>query len=132
MKEILKDIILSILIVVCIGIILSIVFYDKISIGKVIPESEDYVLSEQMQKELEDSNMSDAEEVIVNYYIKASDLNKYERTNEYVKGKSNPFAEVDLSDTENNTDGDAAGDNSVSGENNNSGSGNFYEDDGTK
>lgn len=128
--EIIKDLIVSLLIVVCIGIILSMIFYDDIALGKVIPEAEEYNLSAEMQNELEYSELDDAEEVIINYYIDASDLKKYEKTNEYVKGKSNPFAEVSDSATENNT---TTGDNNTSsGANENNGNGGFYEDDGTK
>ena len=128
--EVIKDLIVSLLIVVCIVIILSMLFYDDIALGKVIPEAEDYTLSTEMQNELEYSKLDDAEEVIVNYYIDASDLKKYEKTNEYVKGKSNPFADVSNLEVENNT---AAGDNNTSSDtNNNDGNGGFYEDDGTK
>ena len=128
--EIIKDLIVSLLIVVCIGIILSMIFYDDIALGKVIPEAEEYNLSAEMKNELEYSELDDAEEVIINYYIDASDLKKYEKNNQYVKGKSNPFAEVSDSATENNT---TIGDNNTSsGANENNGNGGFYEDDGTK
>lgn len=128
--EIIKDTFISLLIVACIAIILSIVFYDDISLGKVIPEAEDYTLTNEMQKELEDSELDDAQEVIVNYYIDASDLKKYEKTNEYNKGKSNPFGAAEISDsTDNTVDGE---NNSSSTNDSNSGSGNFYEDEGIK
>jgi len=129
--EIIKDLIVSLLIIVSIVIILSLVFYDDIALGKVVPQAEDYTLSAEMQNELEYTELDDAEEVIINYYIDASDLKKYEKTNEYVKGKSNPFAEVSDSETENNT---TTGDNNTSSDTNenNNGNGGFYEDDGTK
>ena len=127
--EIIKDLIISFLIVVCIGIILSMVFYDDIALGKVVPEVEEYTLSAEMQNNLENTELDDAEEVIINYYIDASDLKKYEKTNEYVKGKSNPFAEVSSSVIENNT---TTGNNNTASDKNNTGNGGFYEDDGTK
>ena len=127
--EIIKDLIVSLLIVVCIGIIISIVFYDDIALAKVVPEVEEYTLTAEMQNELEYTELDDAEEVIINYYIDASDLKKYEKTNEYVKGKSNPFAEVSL-EIENNT---TTGNNNTSSNiQNNNGNNGFYEDDGTK
>ncbi len=126
--EIIKDLIASILIVISIGIILSIIFYDDIAIGKVIPVADEYALSDEMKKELEDSKLDSAEEIIVNYYIDASDLKKYEKTNQYIKGKSNPFAEISENEIGNNT---ATGDNNESSNNSNS-QGGFYEDDGTK
>jgi len=124
--EIIKDLIVSLLIVVCIGIILSIVFYDDIALGKVIPEAEAYTLSSEMQNELEYGELDNTEEVIINYYIDASDLKKYEKDNKYIKGKSNPFAEVSDLEQENNT----TGNNNTSSDKNNNGG--FYEDDGTK
>ena len=128
--EIIKDLIISLLIVVCIGIALSIFFYDKIALGRVIPKVEEYALSAEMQNELEYTELDNAEEVVINYYIDAADLKKYEKTNEYVKGKSNPFAEASSSDIENNN---TTGDNNTSSNNNSgNGTGGFYEDDGTK
>lgn len=129
--EIIKDFIISLLIIVCIGVIFSIIFYDEISIGKVIPEAEQYVLTNKMQKDLENTKLDDAEEVIINYYIDASDLKKYEKTNEYIKGKSNPFAEISENEIGNNAiTGDNTG--SSSDTNNNNAQGGFYEDDGSK
>ena len=123
---IIKDLIISILLVACIIIILSIVFYDNISLGKVIPESEEYVLPENMEQEIQDSNLEEIEEVIVNYYIGAKDLKKYEKTKEYDKGKANPFA-IESSSI-NNID---SNNNSLSNNNQGNNTG-FYEDDGTK
>ena len=98
--EIIKDLIISILIVVCIFVILSVIFYDKISLGKVIPESEDYVLTEEMQDGINDSILEETKEVVTKYKIDAADLKKYEKTNEYNKGKKNPFAAEEVpSDT---------------------------------
>ena len=82
-----------------------------------------------MQKELEDSELEDAQEVIVNYYIDAADLKKYEKTNEYDKGKSNPFAEAEISNSNENTTDE---NNSSSTGNNDNESSNFYEDEGIK
>ena len=122
--EIIKEMFCSILIVICIGLIIAIIFYDKISLNKVIPEADEYTLSNEMKKELEDSKVAVVEEVIVNYYIDATDLKKYENNNEYIKGKSDPFAESALIDF--NVNG------SVEGGSANDGSNGFYEDDGTK
>ena len=54
---ILKDIIIGVLAVICILIILSIVLYDKIALTRVIPETEQYFLSDEMQQEIEDYNI---------------------------------------------------------------------------
>ena len=128
--EIIKDLFVSLLVVICIIMVLTIFFYDDIAIGKVIPEAETYTLTNDMQNALENSELDETEEIIINYYIDASDLKKYEKTNEYDKGKSNPFAPREIN---NNIDNTTEGDNNSSSTNNNSNSNqNFYEDDGTK
>lgn len=119
--EIIKDLIVSILIIICIIIILSLVFYNKIAITRVIPESEEYFLSEEMEEEIENSKIEEAQETVTTYYIDASDLKKYEKNKEYVKGKSNPFSMTSEYSGEVNTN--------TSSNTNNKG---FYEDDGTK
>lgn len=123
--EVIKDLIISVLIIICIIVILSIIFYDKISLSKVIPEAEEYFLTEEMQQEIEDTDLEEAQEVIVNYYIDAKDLKKYEKTNEYNKGKSNPFAaeSYDAGKPINTVDGTSS---------NNSTNNNFYKDEGIK
>ena len=123
--EVIKDLIISILIIICIAVILSIIFYDKISLSKVIPEAEEYFLTEEMQQGIEDTDLEEAQEVIVNYYIDATDLKKYEKTNEYNKGKSNPFAaeSYDAGEPTNTVDGNSS---------NNSTNNNFYKDEGIK
>lgn len=129
--RIIKDLIISILIVICIVVILTVIFYDQISLSKVIPESEDYLLSEEMQQGIEDSISEEEKEVVTKYYIDAADLKKYERTKEYNKGKKNPFAEeaTPAGNTATNTTDTSS---SSSENNNNNESENFYEDDGTK
>ena len=129
--EIIKDLFISLLIVICIIIILSFVFYDKIALGKVIPEVDEYVLSNEMQDALENTELENTQEVIINYYIDAGDLKKYETTKEYDKGKSNPFATEEIFNNVvggNETDGN----NTSSPTNNSNASNNFYEDDVTK
>lgn len=128
--EIIKDLVISILIVACIGIILAIVFYDKIALAKVIPEVDEYVLPSEMQNELKNTDFNSTQKVIVNYYIDASDLKKYEKTNEYVKGKSNPFAEITESTNDNVDEEENPGSNQNS--NNGNDSEGFYENDGSK
>lgn len=124
--NIIKDFFASILIVVSIVIAILIIFYDDIAIGKVIPQADSYALNDEMKKELEESKLNDVEEVIINYYIDKYDLTKYEKTNEYIKGKDNPFAEVDIF-----SGGNTTTDNNSSSNSNNSSSG-FFDDEGSK
>ena len=92
-KEICTNIIISILSILCIIIILSLIFYDDIAISRVIPETEEYLLSDEMKEEIESTNLSEAEEVIINYYIDKSDMRKFEDSGEYINKKSHTFAE---------------------------------------
>ena len=133
-KDILKDIGISFLIVIAIILLIMIVFYNKISIGRVIPKAEEYTLSEELANELEQESEDEDSEIIKTYELEASDLKKYEKTNEYNKGKKNPFS-AESSATTNST----TGNNTTSSTNeqndtveNTSSSTNFYDDDGTK
>ena len=124
--ETIKDLIIGILLVVCIVIILLIIFYEKIALSKIIPESEEYVLSEEMEEEIKNSNIEELEETVINYYIDAKDLKKYEKTKEYDKGKANPFAVESSSPTDSNINENSSSD---STQDRNDG---FYEDNGIK
>lgn len=127
---IIKDLISSILIVACIGAVIAIVFYDDIAIGKVIPDVDEYALNGEMKNELQNNQLDDAKEIIINYYIDASDLKYYENENQYVKGKTDPFAQISNSVAGNaTTNGQNKNQSSNLVINKNSG---FYEDDGTK
>ena len=129
--SIIKDIIISILIVVTILLIISIIFYDKTSLSKVIPEAEEYTLSDEMQKDLDEGKEEETKQIVTTYYIDAVDLKNYEKNKEYNKGKKNPFAELSTSNgtstSENNTSSSENNSN-----NNNKNNENFYDDDGTK
>lgn len=125
---IVKDAIISLLIVITILLVLSILFYDKISLSKVIPEAEEYVLSEEMQKDLDEGKEEETKQIVTTYYIDSSDLKKYEKNKEYNKGRKNPFAEISTSS------GTSTNGNNTTSSNNsdNNNSENFYDDDGTK
>lgn len=127
--DLIKDLFISILIVICIVLVTSIIFYNKISISKVIPESQEYALPTEMKEDLSESYTEEATEVVTTYYIDSADLKKYEKTKEYDKGKKNPFAvESDSLET-----GNTANTNNIDSNNSTSSTHkNFYEDDGTK
>lgn len=124
MKEdiisIIKNIVISILIVVCIILILSLVFYNKIALNRVIPETEEYYLTDEMKEEIEKGKIEETEEVVITYSIDATDLKKYEKNKQYVKGKNHPFAATSDYTESNSTTSSS------------SGSSGFYRDDGTK
>ena len=128
-KELIKNVGIGFLVIIAIILLLTIAFYNKISIGRVVPKVESYELSEEIKKELGNENSDENTQIVTTYELDASDLKEYEQTKEYNKGKKNPFATEETS-----TDTNSAEENSISdvNETTSSTNTNFYEDDGTK
>ena len=130
-KETIKTVVIGILAIIAVILIISIVSYNKISIRRVVSTVDSYELSDELKTEIEKEESSENSETIVTYQLDATDLQYYEKTKEYNKGKKNPFAPEETSSTSgNNTSGSSSG--SSESDNTNSSSTNFYEDDGTK
>lgn len=124
--NIIKDIIISVLIVTCIVLILVVIFYNKTGLTKFIPESEEYNMSEEMQNDFTQTAEQE-DNTIITYKLDASDLKQVEKTNEYDKGKKNPFSESSEGVNNGNVTTGSADNSTQSSENET-----FYEDDGTK
>ena len=77
--ELIKDLFISLLITISIILVISVIFYDKISFSRVIPEAEEYMLTDEMQTDLNESYTEDVTEIITNYSIDAADLKQYEK-----------------------------------------------------
>ena len=128
--DLIKDIIISILIVVCIILLISLFLYNKVSFHEVIPEAEEYKLSDEMQEALNETNSDQIQNTTTTYSIDAAALKQYEKTQEYSKGKQNPFAEQS-GDPQISINGIGSGD--LGGtSSSDTGSGNFYKDEGIK
>ena len=130
-KELIKNVCIGFLIIIALVLLLMIVFYNKISIGRVIPKVESYQLSEEAKKELESENSDENSEIVTTYELDASDLKNYEKTKEYNKGKKNPFAAEETSSNNTNTEEEGTSDTNESTSSNSTNT-NFYEDEGTK
>ncbi len=91
-KNIIKEIIILLLMVLAIILVLGVLLYDYVPNNKIIPEKVSYTTPENVSTELESGSDVDTSEVIVSYQIDATDLTNYKRTKDYVAGKSNPFA----------------------------------------
>ena len=119
-KEIIKSLIISILAVIAIILLVIVFSYNKVALGRFVPKLEQYELSEDTKMEL-DSEDEEQTEVVTTYILDAAELNYYEKTKEYNKGKRHPFAE----DTTNNvvTDNNQTGGEEPPSEN-------FYDDEG--
>lgn len=105
-KTIAKEASIVILLLIAVSLILGILFYDYIPMNKIIPNKiEAYVVPNEITEELQET-MSEGQNIVRTYYIDSSDLNVYEATNDYNKGKSNPFGDytsANVSSNENTT-----------------------------
>ena len=96
-KTILKETGIVLLMIIAIGLVLAIVFYDYIPNDKVVPiKIQSYNLSEDVKNEIKGATLEE-QNIVRTYYIDSSDLTLYEATNEYDKGKANPFADYSAS-----------------------------------
>lgn len=105
-KSIFKEIIIVLLLIIVLILLLGILFYDYMPNSKTVPAKvEEYALDETVKQEL-DKELKDveSEEIVKTYKLDAIDIENYERTNEYDKGKVNPFAQYsEGTDNTNNT-----------------------------
>lgn len=92
-KKIFKEGIILVLLLLAIVLVLGVLFYDYIPTGKVVPIIEQYQTSEDIKKEINETVNTESTEIIVTYEIDNTDLRTYEKSNEYDKGKENPFAD---------------------------------------
>lgn len=100
-KTIIKEAGIVILLLLAIALILGIVFYEYIPNNKTVPiEIKEYALSEDIETELKES-VADGQNIVKTLYINDDDLYLYESTNDYDKGKANPFADYTKEDTTN-------------------------------
>ena len=92
MTKIIKEIIIMLLICLISMLILAVVLYDYIPNRKVVAEVAAYTTSQEIETQLADDIDSEKKEVVLTYEVSSQDLSSYEVKNEYVPGKSNPFA----------------------------------------
>lgn len=94
MKKIIKEIAIM-LGVILIGMLgLSIAFYRFIPSRKNVPEITTYVATDIVKDLLEDNidTKSENKSPVLTYEVTSSELSLYQKANEYVPGKANPFA----------------------------------------
>ena len=73
-KKILKEGIILILLLVAIVLILGVLFYDYIPTGKVVPVVEQYQTSQDIKNEIQETVVTENQEIIVTYEIDNTDL----------------------------------------------------------
>lgn len=87
-----KEIFIIILIILAILLVAAIFLYDYIPVSKVVPTVEPYVLSTELEEEIDKEAEFVDSQVITKYEINSKDLKNYEKSSEYEKGKYNPFS----------------------------------------
>ncbi len=146
-KNIVKEIIIILLLCLAIILILGILLYEYAPMSKTVPNPVSYTTPEEVQQELSSSSDVDNSQIIMTYEVDSTDLNNYERINDYQPGKANPFSSYATNGENTTTSGSATGGNSTSSGNSttnsssNSGSstsntttsgGEYFQDKGTK
>jgi hypothetical protein len=92
-KTVIKEIIIFLLLLVSLALLLGILLYDYIPTTREIPaRAISYSLPKEIQEELDKILSSErAETIEKTFSVDSTDLINYERTNQYDRGKVNPF-----------------------------------------
>lgn len=115
-KVIIRETIIALLVCLAVLLMLSVALYNYIPSNKVVPETVEYSPSKEIQTQLNAAVEDNSKEILMTYEVTASDLENFEKANEYNPGKANPFAAV-------STDPTDTGDGNNTGNNNNNNSG---------
>lgn len=132
---IIKEIISALVSCLVVMIALGVGFYRFIPNNKVIPETISYKQSDEIKGELKTEVNTNSDNIIKTYEITTSDMEKFQAAKEYVPGKKNPFAPVDLNSVDNDDDDlDSTGssNSSSSSSGTTSSGGSLFEKPGTK
>lgn len=105
-KNIIKEIIIMLLLILAIILILGVLLYEYVPINKMIPEELSYTTPEKIQDELNTDSSVDDTQVIITYQIDSTDLSNYKTTQDYVPGKKNPFSSLTTQEAANNNEGE--------------------------
>lgn len=90
--KVFKEIVIILLLILAILLVLGVFLYDYIPMNKVVPKIEQYEAPNDVKQELQQSIEEEQNTMTpIVYEINNSDLNLYERTKDYDKGKVNPF-----------------------------------------
>ncbi len=129
-KNIIKEITIILLLTLAIILIMGVLLYGYSPSGKILPETVSYTTPEEAKQEIAQEGDADANQIVMTYEVTASDLKNYQRTNEYVQGKRNPFASIPTEEDSNtSTSNSSGGSSSSSSSNSNSNSNSTTNDD---
>jgi len=93
-KQILKEIIIILFLILAILLILSVLFYDYNPTNKVLPNKIEYKAPENIKEELQEATEKDETLEVEGrvYTVEGTDLNLYKKSNTYNPSKQNPYA----------------------------------------
>lgn len=96
MARIIKEIIIMLLVCLVAMLGFAVFLYKYIPSKKIVPELKQYEATEQVQDLLADNidSRADDEKVLLTYEVTKGELSGYQKSNDYIPGKSNPFADV--------------------------------------
>ena len=98
-KNVIKEIIISLLLCLAIILLLGILLYDYVPITKTVPNPVSYQTPQSVKKELAESTTINEEQVIMTYEVDSTDLNNYRSIQNYKPGKANPFSSYETTET---------------------------------
>ena len=113
-KNVIKEIIIMLLLCLAIILVLGVLLYEYVPMSKTVPNPVSYTTPEDVQQELAASSDVDNSQIILTYEVDSTDLNNYERINDYQPGKANPFSSYETSGENTTTNGSATGGSSSS------------------
>ena len=111
-KNVIREIIIILLLCLAIILILGILLYEYVPMTKTIPNPVSYTVPEGVEQEIQDTS----DDVLLSFNngseeIDSTELNNYERINNYQPGKANPFSSYEQSTStsgENTTQGNSS------------------------
>ena len=98
-KNIIKEIIIMLLLTLAIILVLGVLLYEYVPANKIVPEKVSYTTPEEVKKELETVTDSDDDEQYFDYHIDSTQIKNYQKIQEYVPGRKNPFGDLDSEET---------------------------------
>ncbi len=96
-KDIIKEFVIVLAMLIIIALILGILLYDYIPIDKTIPvKVEAYKMPSEVEMELSKEVVEDDDTITISYSVESEELDRYERRDEYDAGKYNPFSTIEI------------------------------------
>lgn len=123
-KSVIKELILVLLLCLAIILILGILLYKYVPLAKTLPSEVAYTMPTDTSETLQASEHIDDSQIVMTYTVNASDLNNYQRIQNYKPGKANPFASYEQSSQNAGTSNANSGNNSGTSNSQNSNSNN--------